>query len=262
MPISSVLQQAAEKRLGFLGTIGKGGLNALYPNEFEYYLVALELVDANFKTIQYFIFPIMPTGLNEVIPQITNIKKTTGGYSVVSSSQFISTNISLSGNFGRNFKVLLGKTYQDLVQSFVVQNGLLSTISTQSIINGVENFFDNNIKTGYGCIKILQSIIDKAKVVDAQGPRYLLFYNLALGNNYIVKAGDLTFSMSMESNMIWNYSLPLRSIGLIDNYLTSNQKKSNSQLIVDDYIQTQSNKVINNLNGSLSGITSAINKVF
>lgn len=250
------LDDAIAKRLGFLGTLGKAGLNTMYPKEFEYYMVALELMDSNFATKEYFIFPIMPNSISENLPQLTNIKKTTGGVSVVSSSQFVPTNITLSGTFGRSFKVLIGKTYTDLINSFS------TGVTTQSVADSVVNFFDKNVKTGYGCIKILQRIIEGSRQIDGNGPNYLVFYNLALGNSYFVKPGDITFSMSMESNMIWNYSLPIRSIAPLENYKNlSKNLKSNKQLVIDDLIQKKTNMIVNSLNSALKPITNGISKV-
>lgn len=255
----SSINDAVAKRLGFLGTLGKAGLNTLYPKEFEYYMIALELMDANFKTIQYFIFPIMPSSITETIPQLTNTKKTTGGVSVISSSQFVPTNISLSGTFGRSFKVLIGQTYQDLISSFKTATG---SVSSQSIKNGTINFFDNRVKTGYGCIKVLQDIVTGSRQIDALGPRYLVLYNLALGNSYFIKPGDLTFTMTMDSNMIWNYSLPVKSIAPLENYINlSKNLKSNQQLVIDDLIQKKANMLVNSLSSALKPITNGITKI-
>lgn len=257
-----LLDNAIARRTAALSTIGKAALNLQYPDEFEYYMIALELMDSNFCTLQYFIFPIMPTSILERFPTITNTKKTLGGVSVVSSSQFIPTDITLSGNFGRKFKVVLGgdgATAVDLVHSFNASG----TPTVNSVLNSANNFFDTKVKTGYGCIKILQNMIEASKQIDSSGPRYLALYNLVSNNNYFVKPGDLSISMSMESNMIWNYSLPLKSIAPLSNLISQADLQSTlKQLVVTDLLQKETNTLLNSLTTITSNIQNKVQRIF
>ncbi|HQF50625.1 MAG TPA: hypothetical protein PK588_07635, partial [Paludibacteraceae bacterium] len=43
--------------------LGRGVLHQIYPNDFEYYMLALELVDGANNTIDYFVFPVMPSAI-------------------------------------------------------------------------------------------------------------------------------------------------------------------------------------------------------
>lgn len=228
-----------------LGLNGKAALNSQFPNEFEIYMCALELVSvANGSTLKYFLFPVMPSSIRETQPKITNVRKTVGGVSVLSTPNFIPVDISISGNFGRQFR-LLGdsQTSQELIASFKsnVVNLFKNGTATSST-------FDNSVKTGYGCIKILEDIIKSSEQLDPTGQGFdLIFYNLALGNNYYVKATNLEFSQAQDSNMIWNYSLTMKAIAPVSAYSDGKSSKSNDQLTPDNYIQTQINNVINNL---------------
>lgn len=227
-----------------LGGIGKSVLNARFPKEFELYMCALELTDQEGTTLKYFIFPVMPSSLEESQPQITNIKKSLAGVTVLSNPTFVPGDISLSGNFGRKFKILLGNNYIDLISSFKNKVGIGKAIKTQ--------VFDVNAKSGYGCCKILEEIVVESKVVDEKGIRRLIFYNPALGNNYLVKPTSLRFSMSQESNMIWNYSLSLKTIASLESLNNSSQMRRNEErLVTTGYLQGRTQKVISSLTSIL-----------
>lgn len=229
--------------------IGRPALNARYPKEFELYMCALELIDQEGATLRYFIFPVMPSNIDESQPQITNIKKSLAGITVLSNPTFVPGDISLSGNFGRKFKVLLGVDYTDLISSFSTQGGQLTS---SSVIEGASDFFDKRVKTGYGCCKILEEIIAESKAVDEKGVRRLIFYNPALGNNYLVKPTSLRFSMSQESNMIWNYSLNLKTIASLESLNSISQtQQSEERLITTGYIQQQAQKILSSLTSIL-----------
>jgi len=225
---------------------GKNLLNIKHPEEFEVYMCALELVDANLSTLEYFIFPILPNSISESQPEITNIKKTAGGITVLSTPQFIPIDITLSGSFGRSFKFLAGSVYKDILSTF--QNSE-EKITFKSIRQGLKSEeFNKNIKTGYGCIKILESLVKKAKSSSA-GAHSLIFYNLAFGNHYLVKVTNFTSSQSIESNMMWNYNLQLEAIAPLEGLTLKNGQKirTNEQLATDAAIQKKVIKVISRL---------------
>lgn len=244
------LESAIQNRSTLLYELGKTALNIRYPNEFELYLCALELVDEEGKTLRYFVFPVMPSGISETKPQLTNIKKTLAGVTVLSSPTFMPTDITLSGNFGRKFKVLLGTDLQDFASSFTVNN----QITANSVISGVGQFFDARIKTGYGCIKILEEIINQSNQIDSGGIKRLIFYNQALGNSYLVKATSLTFNQSQESNMIWNYNLQLKSIAPLESIKTSKEiQDQNFRLDTTGFAQKQLNNLVNSISNMIGG---------
>lgn len=237
------IENVARNRAVLLEQIGKAALNVQFPQEFELYVVALELVSASGKTLRYFIFPVMPSSIEEVRPELTNIKKTIGGISVVSDSSFVPKDINLAGTFGRKFRILLGEDFVEMTQS-------LKT-GQKTLKEAAKDLFDVRAKTGYGCTKILQDIIEESKVVDEEGPRRLYFYNLALGNSYMVKPMNLRFSMSEQSNMIWQYSLQLKAVAPLDQILTD-FKDQTKQLVITSYAQKQVNRIVNNLTRTIA----------
>jgi hypothetical protein len=95
-------------------SLGKDFLAIKHPDEFELYLVAIELLDSNSKTLEYFLFPVMPSSMDIDKNWVHSIKKTLGGMSVISSETFTSTHINVSGSFGRKFRVLVNNAYEDL----------------------------------------------------------------------------------------------------------------------------------------------------
>lgn len=246
-----MISQVLQERVTLLReTVGQQGLAYQYPKEFEYYMCALELCDSNMATEYYFIFPVMPSSITNSIPVPTVTKLTNGGVTVIKNPQFVPRDITLTGNFGRSLKVLLGKgKYQELVSSFQDTSG---GFSAKSILSGLGNVFDQKTKTGYGCCKILEEIIEQSSKLDANGKqRHLILYNLAFGDSFFVEPSNLTFAQSQESNIVWNYSLPLKAVARIDQYLTNSQSaaRSNNQLILDDYFQKRTNGLTNDLTG-------------
>lgn len=213
-------------------TIGKAAVNGLFPQDIELYVFALELVVGG-KTKSYFVFPVNPKDIKESKNQLINVKKTAGGVTTISTQTFVPTDISISGNFGRNFKFLL----QDQLVSFSAFNfdNVIADFNPQQ--------FSPTIKSGYGCIKLLEKIINKANTLDSetQQPHTLYLYNLALGNNYIVKPINITFNQNQQDNMIWNYTLTLKSLGRIEDVNNTDQGTLSATLSANNILQKAGN---------------------
>lgn len=241
MAIESIIR----KRDSLLTTIGKVGLNISHPKEFELYLCALELTDEVFNTLQYFVFPVMPTTMDETQTFNTNIKKTLGGVTVLSTPTFIPRDIVLAGTFGRKFRVLLGDDYTEFISSFKTTDGELTF---QSIYNGVKQIFDERVKTGYGCVKILEEIINSANIVDELGSRRLILHNPAIGNSYLIKPSSLKLSQNQETNMIWSYSLSMKAIASLEHIIESDKlEEQRKRLNTTGYIQKGVDNVIDSI---------------
>src|SRR5690606_16820294 len=101
---------------------GKWLLTQNNPNEFDYYMVAIELLKSDLSTSKYFVFPINPNSMSYDNVLLTKINKTAGGISVLKNSQFNLKDITITGTFGKSFKVLIGNTFQSLFSSFKVDN--------------------------------------------------------------------------------------------------------------------------------------------
>ena len=197
-----------------LQTLGKGIMHSKFPNDFELYMFALELVDMKTqKTINYFVFPIMPNSIS--IPRTfqNNIKKTQGGINFSKTTVFQPFQLKLNGSFGRNFKFNIGNNYNDLIAFF-----------DKDKTNNTE--FNNSFKTGYGSCKLLERIILNSRKISETGPFGFYAYNLAFNQKLIVEASSLEFSQDLGSNMIWNYSLSFDVIGDLDNIYVKKEQDS------------------------------------
>jgi len=241
------IENAVRKRALLVESAGQTILNIKYPNEFELYVIALELVNQQNVTEKYFVFPIMPSTIDESLQQTHNIKRTLGGVVTLSSPNFVPVDISLTGNFGRKFKVLLGTDYKDFISSFV-DNG---KVTNNSFANGVYELFDNRVKTGYGCCKILEELVSqKNQISYSGGMKKLILHNLSFGNSYLVKPMSISFSQSQESNMIWNYRLDLKAIAPLDAlYTDSELEEQRKRLGTTAFIQKGVDNVVNNITG-------------
>lgn len=247
MAVDDVIKTTRE----YLGRVGKAGMNVKFPDEFELYIIALELIDSKKNTLRYFMFPVMPNTLEDTITQVHNIKKTLGGVTVLSTTGFIPSEVNIQGSFGRKFRILLGGSFKEFIASFKDTPGKMTK---NSFKKGVREFFDDRVKTGYGSCKVLQSIIEESNTLDdSGGVKTLILHNLALGNSYIVKPSTLKFSMSQETNMIWNYNLPLRTIAPLSAlYSQEELKKKSSSLVLSAYMQPRVDNLVNKLKGLVS----------
>lgn len=209
------------------GEVGRGVLNMLYPTDFEVYLMSLELVKVNEngreEILNFFSFPVMPSNINQTEPQITNIKKTVGGIVILNTNTYIPKDITISGNFGRNFKILLDNESLDFKglsfnpQQAVRNAGQAVKKKVSDALDLKPTTFSNTIKTGYGCIKILQAICDSSVEIDNGRPRRLYFHNPAFGESHLVKITNFSPSQNMQQNMIWGYNLQMKSISPAQN---------------------------------------------
>ena len=176
-----------------LNSVGKAALHHLFPNDFEYYFCALELVNSKNKVEDFLIFPIMPDSIVEPRQSSMNYKITAGGTSVLKNDNFIPILIKLQGTFGRRFKFLVGRGAIDA-----------SLIQFKTPQNPDAKVFSNQFKTGYGCIKVLEKILEASLTTDKEGNPYKLnFYNLALGTNYLVEFKDCSTTYGYENYPIF-----------------------------------------------------------
>jgi hypothetical protein len=234
--------------------IGRAVMHQMYPNDFEYYMIALELVNGSGDTIDYFAFPVLPSSISKSETKRINIKKSYKSTLILTSTAYTPQDISIRGNFGRGFKILLGA--KDIL------NGLALSVSTKSGIYELNQTapipqFSQFIKTGYGAIKILQSIIHKSDGSDSNGPYRLYLYNFALGESYLVvtPAKGLTLEQNDSNmNMIWNYTLNLTTIAPLDLIKNAVSVTSNTRIL-------QMNVMQSNVNGIGQDISSYVSRI-
>lgn len=214
----------ANRALSLAAEIGMKTLASMYPNDFDYYLCALELVTSNDKTIDYLAFPINPDSISKTMPNRNTVKRSMGAVTVLSNPVFTPQDITISGSFGRGFKVLTTKSPDPEVADMSTSSGKYSLYSVSnekgSAMSSIKRAsFDITSKTGYGVIKILEAIVDKSVALDKEGkPCKLYFYNMALGESYLVTVspGGLQLYQDLSKNMIWNYNLTLQIVSPVD----------------------------------------------
>jgi hypothetical protein len=221
------VQAINRKYQELINTVGRSALNAIFPYDFEVYMMALELTDSNGNMIDYISFPIMPESITKNEPKRTNIKNTSSGITILNSATYAPEEITIKGNFGRNFKILLSpKEPSATGVAFSTNAGIYAL---NQVGEGAKTFsfraaqFNVGIKTGYGATKMLQSIVSKSNGIDSSGqPFRLYFYNLALGESYLVSvpASGLTLTQNRDKNMIWEYSLTLNAIAPLNSLKT------------------------------------------
>lgn len=90
-------------------------------------------------------------------------------------------------------KFLIGKNTITAVSKYV-DNQVKTFKKTKQFAKGkiTTQTFDTNIKTGYGSFRILANIIEESKYIDNSKPRTLIFYNLALGESYVVRVTEFS----------------------------------------------------------------------
>lgn len=198
-------------------SLGKQVVHKNFPRDFEYYMMAIELVDEYWNSIDYFVFPVMPSAITKQESEMTSIQHTLGGIVVTNKTGFTPKDITISGNFGRGFKFI---NYEGSSDFESIAKGFYFSKDIQARTGNPATEFPFGIKTGYGCIKILQSIIEKSKARGVEeGSFKLLLYNPALGESYLVVPTKNPLSLSQNeqsSNMIWQYNMSLTIIADLD----------------------------------------------
>lgn len=217
--------------------IGARAVAAMYPNDFEWYMVALELTDSEDNTIDYMAFPITPDSIAKTEPTRTNIKKSLSGITVLTNPSFTPQEINIKGSFGRNFKILL-----NIANPISMKGSAFSTTAGKydlySIKKGASFLtlrnpsFDLGVKTGYGVMKIIKAMLSKSVGLGPDGkPLRLYFYNMALGESYLVviPPSGAQFTQDVSKNMIWNYNITMIAVAPLE--LVANKKNAKNWLI-------------------------------
>ena len=214
---------------------GRDGMAKQYPRDFELYMCALELVDDNDDTVDYFGFPVMPSNISKTETEATTVQTSFTGITVFNKQGYTPDEISIEGDFGRAFKLLSWEEdgyYPGFATQKAIEDGFYTSDQINSNFKDIKQEFLVGVKTGFGCTKILQSIIHKAKSHGPTGMTYKLYlYNQALGESYLVvpTKQPLTLSQNEQSsNMIWKYQLNLVIIADLND--VKNNKKSKSEL--------------------------------
>ncbi len=197
---------------------GGAALNSLYPNDIEYYMLALELTTAQDATIDYFVFPVMPENIVRPMFKRINTKQSINSITTITSDSFTPFDLQIKGNFGRSFRIMLNS--EPIIFTalrYSVSNGVYSKESMFSDTKEPKTSYNVSVKNGYGASKILNAIIDKSDGRDEQGAFKLYLYNPAFGESYLVMPTNnpLTWQQGVGKNMIWEYTLNLKVVSLL-----------------------------------------------
>lgn len=246
----TVLREIIEQLSENIIVANKTGRNILFPRDFEVYMCGLELTTFEGDTIDYFIFPVTPNSINKTEADRVSFFRTFGGVTVLNSDSFTPGQLTVSGDFGRTFKLLLRNTDNTLATfrgvRFSNQAGVYGADDVNGQFNSKIPELFPTIKTGYGCIKILQSIINKARGNDNGRPFRLYFYNSMLSESYLVIPTKNPLQLNQEissNNMIWRYTLNLNIIAPLENILFDDKEQTAKDFLIPATIQ----KSVNNM---------------
>ena len=189
-------------------SMGRAGLHALAPDQFEYYMCSFELLNSQGATVAFMNFPVMPNSISETESKILDISKTNAGIITMFNSSFTPKDISIQGTFGRKFRLIAGS--KDIPPT-EEQKTIISIMNGNL---GFSSFGEEvRVKTGFGLMNMLRRIIAKTTETDDYGmPYVLLFNNYALNSSYAVEVLQSSFNQSVESNMMWFYSVEMKAV--------------------------------------------------
>lgn len=220
-----------------MSTIGKSVLHSIAPDNIEYYLCTLELLDFDRNQVGMITFTVMPNNISESSSPIQSQVKTNSGIITLFNESFAPINISIQGTFGRRFRIV------------------------SNILNPVENsktynFFNGNFaklkmgyKSGYGMIKVLEYILKTANKLDNKGRPYILvFNNFSFNTSYVVDVVNFSFNNSIENNMLWFYDIQLKAVATAESIFTETER------FTKFLVNVASNSIANSLTKFLNDI--------
>ena len=228
-----------------ISSIGEAALNALYPSEFEYYMLSLELTTSTGALVDFLSFPVMPSSLTIGEPQLNNVRKTAGGVVTQGTNTFVPKNIIIKGDFGRKFRTIIKKDPIDF--RAIRFKGAFKKEQLQANWNALKNIeLSAQVKSGYGATKILQSIVSKSTMLGDDGKPFRLYlYNPAAGDNYVVKVMNFQMAQNMERNRIWAYDLQLKGVAPLEGFVQNETSSLVNSLSIDILQKTASNIATN-----------------
>lgn len=202
----------------FLTTVGRAGLNSLFPKEFEFYAFAFEIVDSKGKSIAYLMFPINPDSLSININNPISVSSTSAGVESLINPNFVPFDVTASGSFGRSLRVvtqgdniLTGGAFGVRLSNELITSKIKAV---KDIIGGGEATFSELVKTGYGVCKILEAIFALGCSVDENSVPYtMIMYNLSFNHNYVVEPMSISFPQDISANNgFWRYNFSLKCV--------------------------------------------------
>lgn len=229
MPITE--RQILNDAIGSAEKLGMAGLHILSPDNYEYYMCSLELLDVYKNREGFLTFPVMPNNISESRTPIQTQTKTKNGIVTIFNDSFAPINISINGTFGRKLRLVSGISEPKGSKWQQFLNGTVGNAS----------WLPNGVKTGYGLIKLMEKILDKANETDSNGNPYILVYNnYSFNSSYVVDVVNRNFTQGVENNMVWYYSVQLKAVAPSSAIRTTSQSnwKMLSSVAVNGITQT------------------------
>lgn len=217
--VNSIKTGGIKAVMGFVNKMGRAALHTMAPDDFEYYLCSLELLDSEGATIGFIAFPVMPNNIVETKTEMVTITKTNSGIVSMFNPTFVPRDISIQGTFGRKLRVMAN--FKEVEDTEKTANWFKNMTAPIAKMSGSTSL----IKTGYGVLKAMKRMVDMLYRLDENGkPHIMIFRNYALNTKYVVEIQQSSFSQSVGENMLWYYSLEMKAIAdgnnvfaLIDN---------------------------------------------
>lgn len=195
----------SEEGVPLVSDNGKLIAHSLFPDEFEFYMMGFELIDnteGERRVTDRFIFPVNPENIKINKRKIMTLGKSAGGISAFINNSFEPVKINITGTFGRKFRLLFGNKEDLSSQAEGPYTGN----------QGQTKEFVPNVKTGYGALKRLERLYEKATKAKEGAPYFVIFYNLAFNEAFFVEIEAFQPSMSTQRNMIWEYALSMTAV--------------------------------------------------
>lgn len=201
----STLDTARSRLIGLIADLGRGTLHTLYPNDFEYYFMTMELINSKGLREDMLVFPVMPQEIRYSTNTLSSTRKTSAGVVSLFNPTFVPFQITIQGTFGKKLRLLLGDS-----EILSVGFNIRTNLGKQSG-SAPDSTWNTKIKTGYGVIKLLEKLIQKSQTLDDDGKPYkLIFFDSSFNSDYVVEI--ITYSNAQSetgNNGYWDYSIQM-----------------------------------------------------
>lgn len=225
---------------GFVSEARQVVMHNLFPNQFEYYFMAIELENSKGKTTDRMVFPILPKTIDERRTITSNVQKTAGGVISQFSTTFTPIDISISGTFGKEFKLLNNLPLNGEID--VLDN--LAKGTWKEKWNSTKTFFNPLIFTGFGAFNELKRIFEKSRLLDSNGKPYkTIFYNLAFSSQYYVQLQQFNGNENVDQNFFHNFTLSMKAVGIARGKMINLITLSTASSLTKDVAHTMSKTV-------------------
>lgn len=203
---------------------GRATLHAMKPDEFEYYACTFELLNSDFSIDRIFHFPVNPSGISINHQNLVTIRKLSQGYLSQFNTSFVGKTISMSGTFGRRFRLIL-------------------------LRDGDDSTNDLKLRTGYGATKMMEDVMNRLYKLDKfKFPRFLIFHNYMFNQSLVVEITNYQMAQSMENNMMWNWSIEMKAVADAKNItFTSDRKSELNKLLAESVVSKSVNDILGNI---------------